>query len=257
MVAVNTLYNGLLQNSEFATLDFSQLKTCAAGGMAVTEDVTTRWKQLTGVQICEGYGLTETSPVLITNPDDAVVPSTIGTPLEDTEIKILGEDGSVVERGEPGEICARGPQVMLGYWQRPEATEKVMDSDGWFKTGDIGLVREDGYYKIVDRKKDMISVSGFKVFPNEVEDIVTLHPGILEAAVIGVPDDTTGEQVKLYAVLSDSTVTKDEVIEHCRDQLTAYKVPKLIEFRSSLPKSNVGKILRKDLRAELDANTHD
>ena len=255
MVAVNTLYNALLQNEEFAKLDFSELKTCAAGGMAVTEDVSNRWHQLTGVQICEGYGLTETSPVLITNPDDAIVPCTIGTPLEDTQIKIVDEHGQVVAQGEPGEIYAKGPQVMRGYWQREEATAKVME-DGWFKTGDIGVKRDDGYYKIVDRKKDMISVSGFKVFPNEVEDIVTLHPGVLEAAVIGVPAKNVGEHVKLYAVLSDPEVSEQDVIEHCRKHLTAYKVPKIIEFRQSLPKSNVGKILRKDLRAELEKVSH-
>lgn len=250
-IAVNTLYNSLARNEEFKKLDFSSLKTSAAGGMAVTEDVMKRWLEVTGCEICEGYGLTETSPVIITNPDNRIKLGTIGTPLRATEIQIIDDDGVVVRDGEPGEICARGPQVMKGYWQRPEATAEVLNKDGWFRTGDIGIQREDGYFEIVDRKKDMIVVSGFKVFPNEVEDIACQHPGVLEAAVIGVPSEATGEAVKLFIVKTpDSTLSEEEMVAHCRAHLTGYKVPKLVVFRETLPKSNVGKILRKELRNE-------
>lgn len=248
MIAVNTLYNSLCRDSEFIKLDFSKLKISAAGGMAVTEDVARQWFELTNNELCEGYGLTETSPVLISNPESATRRGTIGVPLIDTEIQLVDDAGVPVAEGEPGEVWARGPQVMLGYWQRPEATAQTMADGGWFKTGDIGVKLPNGYYKIVDRKKDMISVSGFKVFPNEVEDVTTLHPGIIEAAVVGVPAETVGEHVKLYVVVSDKTLTADDIKEHCRKHLTGYKVPKLIEFRDELPKSNVGKILRKDLR---------
>lgn len=250
IIAVNTLYNALVRDAEFAKLDFSEMKTSAAGGMAVTEDVARRWQALTGSEICEGYGLTETSPVLISNPDKLIKRGTIGTPLMNTQVRVVGDDGKDTPPGEPGELWVKGPQVMLGYWQRPEATSEVME-DGWFKTGDVGICREDGYYKIVDRKKEMISVSGFKVFPNEVEDVVALHPAVLEAAVIGVPAETVGEHVKLYVVKADQTVTEEELVAHCRKHLTGYKVPKIVEFRDELPKSTVGKILRKDLRAEL------
>lgn len=247
-IAVNTLYNALARDEEFQTLDFSELKTCAAGGMAVTADVSERWLKVTGKRLCEGYGLTETSPVIITNPDGAIEPGTIGTPVFETEVRILDDDGNELEDGQVGEIVVRGPQIMLGYWQRPEATREVLSEDGWFKTGDMALRRADGYFKIVDRKKDMILVSGFNVYPNEVEDIVTRHPAIIEAAAIGVPSEETGEQVKLFVVTNHNTVTKEAIIAHCREYLTAYKVPKLIEFTDSLPKSNVGKILRRELR---------
>jgi long-chain acyl-CoA synthetase len=248
-VAVNTLYNAMVRNSEFGRLDFSGLTLCSAGGMAVTEEVAKRWHELTGCLICEGYGLTETSPVLTSNPDSDIRNGTIGVPLEDTELKIVDEQGHEVAEGEPGELCARGPQVMSGYWQRPEATAEVLTPDGWFSTGDIAVRRPDGYYKIVDRKKDMILVSGFKVYPNEVEDVVTQHPDIIEAAAIGVPNDQTGEAVKLFVVSGERRVPEDEIIAFCRKKLTGYKIPKLIEYRDSLPKSNVGKILRRELRS--------
>lgn len=247
-VAVNTLYNALLRFPDFRRLDFSELKTSAAGGMAVTEDVAKRWQELTGCSLCEGYGLTETSPVLITNPDSAIQPNTIGTPVIETEIKIVDSEGLEVELGQPGELCARGPQVMQGYWKKEEATAEVLDTDGWFKTGDIAICRADGYYKIVDRKKDMILVSGFNVYPNEVEDVVTQHPDVVEAAVIGVPSVETGEAVKLFVVTGEKKVSEDDLIAFCRQRLTAYKIPKIIEYRDSLPKSNVGKILRRELR---------
>lgn len=247
-VAVNTLYNALLRCEDFRKLDFSELKTSAGGGMAVTEDVAKHWLELTGCEICEGYGLTETSPVLITNPDNAIKSGTIGTPVLGTEVKIANEQGVDVPDGEPGELWARGPQVMSGYWQKPDATAEVLTPDGWFKTGDIAIRRPDGYYKIVDRKKDMILVSGFNVYPNEVEDVVTQHPDIIEAAVIGVPSHDSGEAVKLFVVTGGKTVPEEEIIAFCRQRLTAYKVPKIIEYRDSLPKSNVGKILRRELR---------
>lgn len=247
-VAVNTLYNALLRNAEFRQLDFSELKTSAAGGMAVTADVASHWQELTGCAICEGYGLTETSPVLITNPDNAIQGGTIGTPVMDTEIKIVDEQGNEVEVGQPGELWARGPQIMSGYWKKEEATAEVLSPDGWFKTGDIAILRADGYYKIVDRKKDMVLVSGFNVYPNEVEDVVTQHPDIVEAAVIGVPSAETGEAVKLFVVTGDRKVPEEEIIAFCRDRLTPYKIPRIIEYRDALPKSNVGKILRRELR---------
>lgn len=247
-IAVNTLYNALARNEDFARLDFSELKTSAAGGMAVTEDVSRRWLEVTGCKLCEGYGLTETSPVILTNPDKHIQAGTIGTPLMDTEIRLVNDDGEDVPDGEVGEIIVKGPQVMLGYWQRPEATNEAMTSDGFFKTGDMAVRLSNGYYKIVDRKKDMILVSGFNVYPNEIEDIATQHPNIVEAAVIGVPNEETGEAVKLFAVTDGTEVRKEDIIAHCREYLTAYKVPKLIEFVETLPKSNVGKILRRELR---------
>lgn len=249
-IAVNTLYNALVRDQDFAQLDFSELKTCAAGGMAVTEDVAQRWHTVTGCQLCEGYGLTETSPVIITNPDDKIQRGTVGTPLMDTEIQLIDSEGNPVAEGEIGEITARGPQVMLGYWQRPEATNEVMLPGGWFKTGDMGVRRADGYFKIVDRKKDMILVSGFNVYPNEVEDVISQHPAIVECAVIGVPHPESGEAVKLFVVADSEEVTKEDIIAHSRKFLTGYKVPKLIEYVDSLPKSNVGKILRRELREQ-------
>jgi long-chain acyl-CoA synthetase len=247
-VAVNTLYNALVRYEGFRKLDFSELKTSAAGGMAVTEDVARQWREVTGCAICEGYGLTETSPVLVTNPDNAIQSGTIGTPVIDTEIKVADEQGNPVPDGQPGELWARGPQVMSGYWQKPDATAEVLTPDGWFKTGDIAIRRADGYFKIVDRKKDMILVSGFNVYPNEVEDVVTQHPNIVEAAVIGVPNQETGEAAKLFVVTDGKKVSEAEIIAFCRQRLTAYKVPRIIEYRDSLPKSNVGKILRRELR---------
>ena len=251
-IAVNTLYNALARNAKFAALDFSSLKTSAAGGMAVTEDVTKLWQKVTGCSICEGYGLTETSPVVITNPDDAIQLGTIGTLLVDTEAKIVTDENTDAADNQPGELWVRGPQVMLGYWQRPEATADALTAEGWFKTGDIAVRKSDGYFKIVDRKKDMVLVSGFNVYPNEVEDVASQHPSVIEAAVIGVPCEETGEAVKLFVVTSEK-VSKEEIIQHCRKSLTGYKVPKYVEFIDELPKSNVGKILRRELR-ELQSN---
>lgn len=247
-VAVNTLFNAMVRHEGFRQLDFSELKTSAAGGMALTEEVARQWLELTGCGICEGYGLTETSPVLVTNPDNAIQPGTIGTPVIGTEVKIADEQGNSLPDGEPGELWARGPQVMSGYWQKPEATAEVLTPDGWFKTGDIAIRRPDGYFKIVDRKKDMILVSGFNVYPNEIEDVVTQHPNIVEAAVIGVPSRETGEAVKLFVVTDGKNVPEEEIIAFCRQRLTAYKTPRIIEYRDTLPKSNVGKILRRELK---------
>lgn len=247
-VAVNTLYNALVRNPEFAKTDFSELHTSAAGGMAVTEEVARRWYELTGCPICEGYGLTETSPVLSSNPGHNIQAGTIGIPLMETEMRIVGEDGQELADGEIGELVVRGPQVMSGYWQRPEATAEVLSEDGWFHTGDIAIKRPDGYFKIVDRKKDMILVSGFNVYPNEIEDVVSAHQAVLECAAIGIPSVETGEAVKLFVVANGARPTKEDIISHCRQSLTAYKVPKLIEFVDALPKTNVGKILRRELR---------
>jgi long-chain acyl-CoA synthetase len=249
--AVNTLYNGLLNNPDFASLDFSGLAVCPGGGMAVQKAVADKWLALTGIPIVEGYGLSETSPVVTANRCDIKeFTGTIGLPLPSTEVRILDEASQDVPFGTPGEIAVRGPQVMAGYWQRPDETAKVMTPDGFFKTGDIGVMNEQGYVKIVDRKKDMILVSGFNVYPNEVEDVVAAHPGVLEVACVGVPDEHSGEAVKLYVVKRDKTLSKEELIEYCREQLTGYKRPKYIEFRESLPKTNVGKILRRELRDE-------
>lgn len=251
-VAVNTLYNALARDKEFTKLDFSALKTSAAGGTAVTEEVIRLWQKVTGCPICEGYGLTETSPVLVANPNGAIQPGTIGTAVKDTGVIIVDDEGNEMPDEEPGELCARGPQIMLGYWKNPEATADVLSEDGWFRTGDIAVKRQDGYYKIVDRKKDMILVSGFNVYPNEVEDAVSSHPSVIECAVIGVPSESTGEAVKLYVVTDDKNLDKEALMTHCRKTLAAYKIPRQVEFRESLPKSNVGKILRKDLRKELE-----
>ena len=247
--AVNTLYSGLMNNPEFAKLDFSSLQVTIGGGMAVQRAVAERWKAITGKPIIEGYGLSETSPVATCNANNIeLYTGTIGLPLPSTEISILDDDGHEVALGQAGEICIRGPQVMAGYWHRPEETAKVMTADGFFKTGDVGVMDEQGYVKIVDRKKDMVLVSGFNVYPNEVEDVAVLHPGVLEAAVIGVPDVHSGEAVKLFVVRRDPELTKEDLAEFCKEQLTGYKRPKYIEFRDELPKSNVGKILRRELR---------
>jgi long-chain acyl-CoA synthetase len=247
--AVNTLYNGLLNNPDFAKLDFSALKLCNGGGMAVQRAVNDRWKQVTGKSIVEGYGLSETSPTATANRADATeFTGNIGVPIPSTEIAILDDAGNPVPLGQPGEIAIRGPQVMVGYWNRPEETANVMTADGFFKSGDIGVMDERGYVTIVDRKKDMVLVSGFNVYPTEVEGVVAMHPGVLECAVVGVPDEATGEAVKLFVVRRDPALTADHIIDHCQQQLTAYKRPKIIEFRNDLPKTNVGKILRRELR---------
>jgi long-chain acyl-CoA synthetase len=249
--AVNTLYNGLLNHPEFKDVDFSRLLVCPGGGMAVQKPVADKWLQLTGTPIVEGYGLSETSPVVSANRCDITdFTGTIGLPLPSTEIRILDDASNEVPFGTAGEISVRGPQVMAGYWQRPDETAKVMTPDGFFKTGDIGIMNAQGYIKIVDRKKDMILVSGFNVYPNEVEEVVAAHPGVLEVACVGVPDQHSGEAVKLYVVKKDKALTKEELMEYCKEQLTGYKRPKFIEFRESLPKTNVGKILRRELRDE-------
>src|SRR3954468_13238342 len=249
--AVNTLYNELLNNPDFGKIDFSMLKSANAGGMAVQRAVAERWLKATGCPIIEGYGLSETSPVLTCNTaDTAEFSGTIGMPLPSTEISIRDDAGNEVPLGERGEICARGPQVMAGYWQRPEETAQVMTRDGFFRTGDIGVMDERGMVKIVDRKKDMVLVSGFNVYPNEVEDVIAMHPGVLECAVIGVPDAASGEAVKAFVVKRDPALTEDELKHFVAEQLTNYKRPKFIEFRDELPKTPVGKILRRALRDE-------
>ena len=249
--AVNTLYNGLLNNADFARLDFSGLMVCPGGGMAVQKAVADKWLATTGIPIVEGYGLSETSPVVTANRCDITeFTGTIGLPLPSTEIRILDEAGNGVPFGTAGEIAVRGPQVMAGYWQRDDETAKVMTPDGFFKTGDIGIMDQRGYTKIVDRKKDMILVSGFNVYPNEVENVVAALPGVLEVACVGVPDQNSGEAVKLYIVKKDAALTADQVKAFCKEQLTGYKRPKFVEFRETLPKTNVGKILRRELRDE-------
>jgi long-chain acyl-CoA synthetase len=252
--AVNTLFNGLLNNEEFKKLNFSRLILSAGGGMAVQQAVAERWLKVTGCPIAEGYGLSETSPVATANRTDTdKFTGTIGLPVPSTEIAILDDNGEKLGVGQVGEIAIRGPQVMAGYWNRPDETAKVMTADGFFRSGDIGVMDADGYTKIVDRKKDMILVSGFNVYPNEVEGVVAAHPGVLECAVVGVPDDNSGEAVKLFVVKKDPALTEKELMEFCKEQLTGYKKPKYIEFRADLPKTNVGKILRRELRDEKKA----
>jgi long-chain acyl-CoA synthetase len=254
--AVNTLFNGMLNHSDFGKLDWRNLKSAVGGGMAVQKATADRWVKATGQPIIEGYGLSETSPVLTVNRCDITqYTGAIGLPVPSTDISIRDESNQEVPLGEPGEICARGPQVMAGYWNRPDETAMVMTSDGYFRTGDIGVMQPDGLITIVDRKKDMISVSGFKVFPNEVEAVVAHHPGVLECAVIGVPDDKTGEAVKLFVVKKDPNLTAADLIKFCHAELTSYKVPKHIEFRTELPKTNVGKILRRALRDPLEGTS--
>jgi long-chain acyl-CoA synthetase len=249
--AVNTLYNALLNHPEFAKLDFSALKICNGGGMAVQQAVNDRWLKVTGVSIIEGYGLSETSPVATCNrADSQAFTATIGLPVPSTEIAILDDDGKEVALGTAGEIAIRGPQVMTGYWNRPDETAKVMTADGYFKSGDVGVMDERGYVKIVDRKKDMILVSGFNVYPNELEGVIAAHPGVLECAAIGVPDEHSGEAVKVFVVRKDPNLTEAALMAYCKEQLTGYKKPKYIEFREELPKTNVGKILRRMLRDE-------
>jgi long-chain acyl-CoA synthetase len=252
--AVNTLYNGLLNSPGFDKLDFSKLKTSFGGGMATQKAVAEKWLKVTGCPLSEGYGLSETSPTLTCNPADIdKFSGSIGIPVPSTWISIRDDDGNEVPLGEAGEICAKGPQVMTGYWNRPDETARVMTSDGYFRTGDIGVMTPDGYTKIVDRKKDMILVSGFNVYPNEIEEVIAGHPGVLECAVIGVPDARSGEAVKAFVVKKDPNVTAEDIIKFCGTELTNYKVPKQIEFRTSLPKTNVGKILRRELRDEKKA----
>jgi long-chain acyl-CoA synthetase len=247
--AVNTLYNALVHHEGFRQLDFSRLVVSNGGGMAVQEATARKWLELTGCAICEGYGLSETSPSATCNPTTtAEFSGTIGLPLPSTEIAILDDDGHPVAVGQRGEIAIRGPQVMSGYWQRPDETARVMTPDGFFKSGDVGVMDERGYVRIVDRKKDMILVSGFNVYPNEIEQVVSMHPGVLEVAAIGVPDEHSGEAVKLFVVKKDPALTESDLTAFCAAELTGYKRPRHIEFRSELPKTNVGKILRRALR---------
>ena len=247
--AVNTLYNAMLNSPDFHKLNFSKLLTANGGGMAVQEAVAKRWYELTHTPIVEGYGLSETSPCVTCNPVTVTEYSgTIGLPLPSTEVSIRDDDGNEVPLGQAGEICIRGPQVMAGYWNRPDETAKVMTPDGFFKSGDVGLMNEGGFVKIVDRKKDMILVSGFNVYPNEIEDVVAKLPGVFEVAAVGVPDQHSGEAVKLFVVKKDQALTDADIFAYCKTQLTGYKRPKIVEFRTELPKSNVGKILRRELR---------
>jgi long-chain acyl-CoA synthetase len=252
--AVNTLYNALLNNAEFHKLDFSSYKVCNGGGMAVQQVVADKWLALTNCPIIEGYGLSETSPVVSANRCDIrQFTGSIGLPLPSTDIAILGDDGLPVAYGEAGEIAIRGPQVMAGYWQRDEETAQVMTQDGYFKTGDVGIMNDKGYIRIVDRKKDMILVSGFNVYPNEIEGVLAAHPGVLECACVGVPDAHSGEAVKVFIVRRDPALTAQQLLDYCKQELTAYKKPKYIEFRDALPKTNIGKVLRRQLRDESEA----
>lgn len=247
LVGINTLFTALARHPEFRKIDLSSLRHTASGGMALTEDAANQWHELTGVMPAEGYGLTETSPVVSSNPSNAIQRGTVGTPVPGTEVKVIDENGVTLAGGEAGELCVKGPQVMKGYWQRPEATAEVLSEDGWLRTGDMAVIQDDGYIRIVDRKKDMIIVSGFNVFPNEIEDVICQHPQVVEAAAIGIEDEKSGEAVKLF-VVREGDLSEKTIIDYCRENLTAYKVPKIIEFREELPKSAVGKILRKDLR---------
>ncbi|WP_439924149.1 long-chain fatty acid--CoA ligase [Nitrobacter sp. JJSN] len=252
--AVNTLYNALLNTPGFDKVDFSKLRVSIGGGMAVQKAVAEKWLRVTGCPLLEGYGLSETSPTLTCNPADSdKFSGTIGLPMPSTNISIRDDNGNEMPLGEAGEICAKGPQVMAGYWNRPDETAKVITADGFFRTGDIGVMTADGYTKIVDRKKDMILVSGFNVYPNEVEEVIASHPGVLECAVIGVKDSKSGEAVKAFVVRKDPNLTTEDIIKFARTELTSYKVPRQIEFRDSLPKTNVGKILRRELRDEKKA----
>ncbi len=247
--AVNTLFNAIANHPDFGTVDWSSLVMSVGGGMAVQQATAKLWLEKTGCPICEGYGLSETSPAATCNPVETTAYSgTIGMPMPDTDVVLLDDDGNEVPPGGRGEIAIRGPQVMAGYWQRPDETAKVMTAEGFFRTGDIGEVDERGYFKIVDRKKDMILVSGFNVYPNEVEDVVALLPGVLECAAVGVPDEKAGEAVKIVIVKKDAALDESAVRTWCETNLTGYKRPKYVEFRTELPKTPVGKILRRELR---------
>lgn len=248
ITGVNTLFNALLNHEDFDSVDFSRLRVATGGGMAVQKIVAERWEEKTGVHISQGYGLTESSPVVCTNPPGDPFNGSVGLPVPSTDVTIRDDDGVVLPQGEVGEICVKGPQVMKGYWNRPEETANVMLDGGWLKTGDIGRLDESGRLFIEDRKKDMIIVSGFKVFPNEVEDVVARHPGVVEVAAVGIPDEHSGEAVKLFVVRRDPALTEADLMAFCREELTGYKRPHAIEFRDDLPKSNVGKILRRELR---------
>jgi long-chain acyl-CoA synthetase len=247
---LNTLFVGLCNDERFRSITFENLKLTMSGGMALTEAAAERWADVTGCHVYEGYGLTETSPTATTNPGNGRQLGTIGIPVPQTYVKTVSESGETLGFDEAGELCIKGPQVMQGYWQRPEATAEVLDQGGWFATGDVAVIQPDGYVKIVDRIKDMIIVSGFNVYPNELEDVCAKHPGVLECAAVGIESEATGEGIRMYVVKSDPTLTEDAVIAHMRNQVTAYKVPKSIVFKDDLPKTNVGKILRRELRDE-------
>ena len=247
---LNTLFVGLCNDERFRSITFENLKLTMSGGMALTEAAAERWADVTGCHVYEGYGLTETSPTATTNPGNGRQLGTIGIPVPQTYLKTVSESGETLGFDEAGELCIKGPQVMQGYWQRPEATAEVLDQEGWFATGDVAVIQPDGYVKIVDRIKDMIIVSGFNVYPNELEDVCAKHPGVLECAAVGIESEATGEGIRMYVVKSDPAITEDTVIAHMREQVTAYKVPKSIVFKDDLPKTNVGKILRRELRDE-------
>jgi long-chain acyl-CoA synthetase len=254
ITGVNTLFNAFLNNPDFNKLDFSKVRLCVGGGMAVQKAVADRWKQVTGRTLLEGYGLTETSPCATMNPLDLKeYNGSIGLPMPSTEIVLRDDNDKDVPLGQPGEICIKGPQVMKGYWQRPDETAKILGRDGFLHTGDVGIMDEKGFVRIVDRKKDMILVSGFNVYPNEIEQVLAMHPGVLECAAIGVPDEHSGEVPKVFVVKKDPQLTEQDVLEHCKKELTGYKRPKYVEFRTELPKTNVGKILRRALRDEKKA----
>jgi long-chain acyl-CoA synthetase len=249
MIGLNTLFVALMNHPNFKSLDFSSLKSTNSGGTALVKVTGERWEALTGCRIVEGYGLTETSPVASANPyGDKSRPGTVGIPVPGTGMKVIDDQGLELPMGERGELCIKGPQVMLGYWNRPEATAEALDAEGWLKTGDIAVIDTDGFVSIVDRKKDLIIVSGFNVYPNEIEDVVMAHPGVANCAVIGVPDERTGEAVKLFVVPREAGVTVEELKVFCKENFTAYKVPKQIVLRESLPMTPVGKILRRELR---------
>ncbi|UAB69485.1 long-chain-fatty-acid--CoA ligase FadD [Vibrio sp. SCSIO 43132] len=255
ITGVNTLFNALVNNEDFKELDFSRLSIAVGGGMAVQRAVADKWKEITGGFLLEGYGLTECAPLVAANPHDSTEYSgAIGLPVPSTDVRIVDDEGQVLANDQVGELQVRGPQVMQGYWQRPEATKDVIDQDGWLSTGDIVKFDENGFLHIVDRKKDMILVSGFNVYPNEIEDVVSLHGKVLEVAAIGEPHEVSGEVVKICVVKRDPSLTKEELIGHCREHLTGYKIPRVVEFRDDLPKTNVGKILRRALREENQEN---
>jgi long-chain acyl-CoA synthetase len=250
-VGLNTLFVALCNNEDFQKLDFSSLKITLSGGMALQLATAERWTQVTGSPVCEGFGMTETSPVASVNPIQQIRIGTIGIPVPSTLCKVIDDEGNELPLGAVGELCVKGPQVMKGYWQRQDATDEILDADGWLKTGDIALIQDDGYMRIVDRKKDMILVSGFNVYPNELEDVLATLPGVLQCAAVGVPDEKSGEAIKLFVVAKPGvTLTKEQVMAHMRANVTGYKVPKSVEFRDALPTTNVGKILRRELRDE-------
>ena len=249
-VGLNTLFVGLMKNEEFRKMDFSHLKNTVSGGMALQMDTAARWEQLTGCKICEGYGMTETSPIVTINPLDRIKLGTIGIPVPSCQLKVIDDEDNDLGLNEVGELCVRGPQVMKGYWENEEATTDSIDGDGWLKTGDIANIDDEGYVTIVDRKKDMICISGFNVYPNELEEVLGMHPDITQSAAIGVPHERSGEAIKVFLVSSNPELTRDDVIAHLRKHVTGYKVPKQVEFRDGLPTTNVGKILRRELREE-------